>query len=101
MPDRMLSNTLYDHFNQDYCCLCLLDAAMTDALGVPWCSEHAYRGHLLSWGYAHNFPALVAEPFAVAHGAYYWYIAATQGSDEYVGMLLGAIEVYYERNVAA
>jgi hypothetical protein len=89
--------TLTDRFNQDECCYCLTEtpSVMSDALGVPWCKEHQYRGHLITWGMAHAFPALEMAPFAVAHGAYAWYIAATQGSDDYVGMLLGAIEVVY------
>ena len=60
MRDRMPSNALYEQFNQDLCCYCLTEtlASTTDALGVPWCKEHAYRGKFLTWGLAHDFPAM-------------------------------------------
>lgn len=93
--------TLSDRFNQDLCCYCLTETPshMSDALGVPWCEAHAYRGQFISWGMAHNFPPLAIEPYAVAAGAYAWYIAATQGNDAMLGMLLGLIEM--EERIAA
>lgn len=76
--------------------ICCNDTVIVDDFGLPWCEEHQFRSEFLSWGKAHGYPALQMEPFAVAEGAFHWWIAATQGTEEMIWLLMGAIEMLEE-----
>jgi len=80
------------------CTICEAIPAIHDAKGLPWCSEHAYRGEFVNWGAKHGWLALELAPYAVAQGEWFWVNAAMLGDDEYVWQMLLAIEeiVYQE-----
>ena len=77
----------------DTCCsLCLEDAVLTTG-DYRWCEVHQDRGELLRWGMLRGYPELDGGSVAIGKGAYCWTIAATQGNDDMILVLLGTIEI--------
>lgn len=77
--------------------ICRNETSLLDSFGLPWCEEHRFRSEFLAWGRAHRYPALQMEPFAVAEGASHWGIAATQGIEDMIWLLMGAIEMIEDK----
>ncbi len=70
---------------------------MTDALDNTWCADCQHRSEFINWGKRHGWPALEIHPYAIAEGAYYWQITATQGDESRIWTFLGLIEMLDER----
>ena len=73
----------------DQCTICADPTYTKDVLGFPWCAEHEHRGHVLSWGFQHRFPALPIEglpmeKYAIAATERSWWMAVTLGNDDFV-----------------
>ncbi len=66
---------------------------LIDALGNTWCQDCQHRGELVNWGRAHGWPELEIHPYAMAEGAYYWQVTATQGDESRVWTFLGLVEM--------
>ena len=82
------------------CVFCRARASRHDAIGYHWCADCQQRGQLLEWAIAHECPALLALPYAVASGPYCWTVAVLCGSDEMIWTLIQAVEVLHGAQVA-
>lgn len=74
------------------CCFCLEPTVLTTG-DYRWCEMHRFRGELLAWGMAHDYPALECFPHAIMQGAYGWVIVATVGTEDMVYILQAGIEM--------
>jgi|SRR5947209_4385290 len=80
-------------FDPDECTICTNPTHVKDAIGFPWCENHAHRGQILSWGYRHHYPALPYEGLrmgrhAIAASENSWWIVATLGNDDLVWLVV-------------
>jgi hypothetical protein len=75
------------------CAICTSPTASVDALDIPWCEEHSYRGELVNIGMARQWCAVDAPGYSLAEGVSYWCITALQGDEECVGLLLAALSI--------
>ena len=72
---------------------CSNPTAFTDEVGNTWCTDCKHRGEFVNWGKAHGWPELEIHPYAMAEGAYYWQVTATQGDESRVWTFLGLVEM--------
>lgn len=72
---------------------CSNPTAFTDEVGNTWCADCQHRGEFINWGKARSFPAMEIHPYAMAQGAYYWQVTATQGDEDRVWSFLSLIEM--------
>ena len=63
-------------------------ATMKDALGHTWCSACQIRYELAQWGYAHHYPEIYVDPYAIAEGEEMWKIIAVVGRTEAIESIM-------------
>ncbi len=90
-----------EELGTDQCTACEAEPYIIDALGFAWCKEHEFKGLFISWGSVHGWPALSDGVYAIAEGSWFWVQAVLVGEDEYIWLMLGAIEVTYGEKLVA
>lgn len=88
-------------FEDGLCFHCRKEATQVSVYEMYWCDECALRAALLNYGFAHGWPELPYEirevPYSISQGAYYWFLRATLGTEESVGLLLAYAEYRQEQ----
>jgi hypothetical protein len=68
---------VFQAFKLDYglecCTVCMQLTSMKDAIGFPWCEDHAHHGQVMSWGYRHGYPELHFDRRALGPGEHCWW----------------------------
>lgn len=83
------------NYGLEHCTVCMQPTFMKDAIGFPWCEEHAHHGKVLSWGRRHGYPELDVYPYKIGPSEHCWWIAvvASASTDEaYMWTVLEYIE---------
>lgn len=70
---KQLQRELDEMYGPDMCAVCINPTHSKDALGFPWCEDHAHHGQVLSWGYRHGYPELRFDKHAIGSGEWSWW----------------------------
>lgn len=100
---KQLQRELDEEYGPDMCTVCSKPTHMKDAIGFPWCEDHAHHGQVLSWGYRHGYPELIFHPYGIyglSAGEWSWWnrvvltpsVGDVEGNEDYMWQALVYLE---------
>ncbi len=72
---------------------CHKRSVMRDALNMPWCEEHQFRGEFVNRMAAHRWIGLKFHIYRIAPHPHSVLLAVLTGSEEMIGQGLAAVEM--------